>query len=67
MKQVRALVMGFHNGTRIYPGQVFSVPNNLNGSWFEVESVETETLRRHRRRKVGKPEAEAESEPASDE
>jgi hypothetical protein len=67
MKQVRALVMGFYNGTRIYPGQVFSVPNNLTGSWFEIEGVETETLRRRRRRKVEQPEAEAESEPASDE
>ena len=63
MKQVRAIAMGFYNGTRVYPGQLFSVPNNLNGSWFEVEGVEPSSLRqRGRRRKTQEPEIEGSDE-----
>jgi|DEB0MinimDraft_6_1074348.scaffolds.fasta_scaffold05947_3 hypothetical protein len=59
MKQVRAKATGFYNGARVYAGQLFSVPDEFNGSWFEAEGEAAAPKRRRRRR----AEAEAAPEP----
>jgi hypothetical protein len=36
MKIVKATALGFYKGSRVRPGTVFSVPDTMTGSWFEL-------------------------------
>jgi hypothetical protein len=71
MKQVRAKATGFYNGARVYAGQLFSVPDEFVGSWFEAEGEQAAPKRRRRRRAETEaapaPEATVAEEPAADE
>jgi hypothetical protein len=53
MKIVKATALGFYKGSRVRPGTVFSVPDSMAGSWFEL--VE---------RRGSEPEPEPTAEPA---
>lgn len=53
MKIVKATALGFYKGSRVRPGTVFSVPDSMTGSWFEL--VE---------RRGPEPEPEPAAEPA---
>jgi hypothetical protein len=55
MKIVKATALGFYKGSRVRPGTVFSVPDNMAGSWFEL--VE---------RRGAEPEPEPAAEPAAE-
>ena len=72
--KVRATKMGFYDGRRIYPGQVFKVKDGTKGKWFEplvaeqsAPEVKPEPAVKSKRNSKPAPAAVDEPAPAAEE